>query len=114
MRPAEAGGSLVPMIAWSRLLRGRLSAEIAVAFVVGAVAFAAVAAISAAARDHVPGALLGFVLIVGVLVVAYLRGVVFAVPVGLASMVAFDWYFLPPTHALAAPNVASVLALAVF
>jgi signal transduction histidine kinase/type II secretory pathway pseudopilin PulG len=114
MRPREAGGSLVLMIAWSRRYRGRLVAEIAVAFVVGAVAFAAVAVISAAARDHVPGALLGFVLILAVLAVAYRRGVVYAVPVGLASIVAFDWYFLPPTHALAAPNIGSVLALAVF
>jgi signal transduction histidine kinase len=102
------------MIAWSRLYRGRLGAEIAVAFVVGAVAFVAVAAISTVTRDRWPAAVLGFVLVLAVLVVAYVGGVVYAVPVGLASIVAFDWYVLPPRHSLATPDVTSVAVLAVF
>jgi signal transduction histidine kinase len=58
--------------------------------------------------------ILGALIIASVLAVAHFGGAVYAVPVGLAGMVAFDWYFLPPTHSLAVPDGENAFALAVF
>ena len=60
------------------------------------------------------------VLFVGVLVViARLLGSVYTVPVGMGGILAFDWFYLPPTHPLEIPDrgnlveVLVVLGLAV-
>src|SRR5882724_5711777 len=81
---------------WSRRYRGRLEAEIVLAFVVGGVAFVLAALVSAAARSHVPDALLGAFFILVVAAVAHFWGILYALPVGVVSVEAFDWYFLPP------------------
>jgi signal transduction histidine kinase len=80
---------------WNRY-RGRLDVEIALALVVGIGAFLLAALISRAARSHVPALLLGLFFIAGVLAVARFGGIVYAVPVGLVTLQAYDWYFLPP------------------
>ena len=90
--------------------RGRLEAEIFLALVVGAAAFALAALLSAAARTHVRGELLGAFFILVVLAVAHIGGVLYALPVGVVSIEAFDWYFLPPLHHLDAATL-SVLVL---
>jgi signal transduction histidine kinase len=86
--------------AWSHRYRGRLEAEIVLAFVVGGVAFVLAALVSAAARSHVPDVLLGAFFILVVLAVARFGGILYALPVGVVSIEAFDWYFLPPLRKL--------------
>jgi signal transduction histidine kinase len=89
----------------SRRYRGRLELEIVLAFVVGAAAFAVAALVSAAARSHVPGVLLGAFLLLAVGAVAYYGGVLYGLPVGVMSIQAFDWYFLPPLRGLDGPTL---------
>ena len=96
---------------WSGRQPGRLSVEIVVAFAVGTAAFALAGVLCAAARDHVPAVLLGSLLLLLVLVVARLAGILFALPVGVVTILAFDWYFLPPLRAL---DDATVLVLGLF
>jgi len=93
-----------------RSCRGRLEAKISLALVVGAAAFAVAALVSAAARTHVPAALLAAFFILAALVVARFGGVLYALPVGVVSIEAFDWYFLPPLRDLDAATLV-VLAL---
>jgi signal transduction histidine kinase len=66
------------------------------------------------AQGHVPGPVIGVVFVLALLLVARFAGVVYAVPVALASFIAFDWYFLPPTHAFSWPSTANLLALGGF
>jgi signal transduction histidine kinase len=88
------------MTHWLRRYRGRLEAEIVLAFVVGGVAFVLAALISSAARSHVPDVLLGAFFILVVVAVAHFAGILYALPVGVVSIEAFDWYFLPPLRKL--------------
>lgn len=100
------------MILWSRRNRSRLEVEIVLALVVGAIAFALAAPVSRAAQSHVPALLLGLVFVAAVLAVARFAGLVYAVPVGLVSLLAYDWYFLPPYRALDA-ETAVVLGVSI-
>jgi signal transduction histidine kinase len=92
-------------------LRGRPEVEIALASVAAVAAFAAAAFIAAAARDHVPVAVLGACLILAVVAVAHYGGIVYALPVGVVSVQAFDWFFLPPIRPL---DQATVVILGLF
>jgi signal transduction histidine kinase len=85
---------------WSHRYRGRLEAEIVLALVVGGAAFVLAALVSAAARSHVPDVLLGAFFILVVVAVAHFAGILYALPVGVVSIEAFDWYFLPPLRKL--------------
>ena len=95
---------------WSRGHLGRLSVETVLALAGGVAAFALAAVVCTAARDHVPALLLGFLLLLFVLVVARLAGIMYALPVGVVVVQAFDWYFLPPLRDFDAAT-AFVLAL---
>jgi K+-sensing histidine kinase KdpD len=68
--------------------------------IAGVGSFAVTAVIGTAARTRVPEVLFGFLLLVGVAVLARVVGILFALPVGVAAVLAFDWYFLPPLRAL--------------
>src|SRR6266576_7246296 len=81
------------------------------AVVVGVAAFVVAAVLSTAARSHVPAVLLGLVLLLAVLAVARFAGVLYALPVGVVTIEAFDWYFLPPLRQL---DGATVLVLGLF
>ncbi|SNY65980.1 protein of unknown function [Paractinoplanes atraurantiacus] len=73
-----------------------------------------VAVISTYLRDHVPtvhAPLLGVVLLAIVLVLARTVGIMYALPVGVAAVQAFDWYFLPPLRVL---NDTSLIVLGLF
>jgi signal transduction histidine kinase len=96
---------------WSQWRRGRLWVEIVLAVAVGVAAFVLAALVSAAARSHVPALLLGLLLLLAVLAVARVAGILYALPVGVVTIEAFDWYFLPPLRAL---NAATVLVLGLF
>jgi signal transduction histidine kinase len=58
-----------------------------------------------------PAVVLGPLLLLAVLAVARLAGILYALPVGVATILAFDWYFLPPLRDL---NAATVLVLGLF
>jgi signal transduction histidine kinase len=96
---------------WSQWRRGRFWVEIVQAVVAGVAAFVAAAAVSTAARSHVPAVLLGLLLLLAVLAVARFAGILYALPVGVVIIEAFDWYFLPPLRAL---DAATVLVLGLF
>ena len=58
-----------------------------------------------------PAVLLGLPLLLAVLAVARYAGILYALPVGVATILAFDWYFLPPLRNL---DRATVLVLGLF
>ena len=99
------------MTSWSHWRHGRFWVEIVLAVVVGVAAFVVAALVSTAARSHVPAVLLGLLLLLAVLAVARFAGVLYALPVGVVTIEAFDWYFLPPLRAL---DAATVLVLGLF
>ena len=57
---------------------------------------------------------LGVLYLFAVLPVAVLFGLTWAVPVSVASMLAFNWFFLPPTHTLRLSDGENWIALAVY
>jgi len=81
------------------------------AVVVGVAAFVVAAAVGTAARSHMPAVLLGLLFLLAVLAVARLAGILYALPVGVVIIEAFDWYFLPPLRNL---DAATVLVLGLF
>ena len=85
--------------------------EIVLAVLVGVAAFVIAALVSTAARSHVPSLLLGLLFLLAVLAVARYAGVLYGLPVGVATILAFDWYFLPPLRNL---DRATVLVLGLF
>jgi signal transduction histidine kinase len=96
---------------WSQWRRGRFWVEIVLAVLVGVAAFVVAALVSTAARSHVPAVLLGLLLLLAVLAVARFAGILYALPVGVVTIEAFDWYFLPPLRNL---DGATVLVLGLF
>ena len=96
---------------WSQRRRGRFWVEIVLAVVVGVAAFVAAAVVSTVARSHVPAVLLGLFFLLVVLAVARFAGILYALPVGVVTIEAFDWYFLPPLRNL---DGATVFVLALF
>ncbi len=95
---------------WSRLV-----AEVALAFGGGVVWFAVSATLLAglpSAAAVVVGMTVVDVLVV--LAVAHYWGIHAAVPVGVASVVALDWHYIPPTHESAVPDGRNAAALAVY
>ena len=98
------------MTSWSHWRRGQFWVEIVLAVVVVA-AFVVAALVSTAARSHVPAVLLGPLLLLAVLAVARFAGILYALPVGVVTILAFDWYFLPPLRNL---DGATVLVLGLF
>lgn len=90
-------------------------AEVALAFGGGVVWFA----LSATLLSALPSAaavVLGVTIldVLAVLVVAHYWGIHAAVPVGVASVVALDWHYIPPTHESAVPDGRNAAALAVY
>ena len=91
-----------------------LSAEVAFAFLVGAATFALVAVTVAAIEIDVPVLLLAVVLAGAVVAVARRLGVAYAVPVAMASVLAYDWYYLPPIHDEEIPDLENLAGLLVY
>jgi signal transduction histidine kinase len=102
--PTHPSGWLRGVTTWRRY-SGRLQLEIVLAFIVGVLAFVLAAVLSTAARSHVPAALLGAFFIVVVVAIAHFGGILYALPVGVVSVQAFDWYFLLPLREFDAPTV---------
>jgi signal transduction histidine kinase len=88
--------------------------EAVLALFAGIATFAASAALVAAPLPHISIVILGVVCTLVVLAVAHFWGIAYAVPVGVASAVALDWYYIPPTHPSVVPGAEDAVALAVY
>src|SRR5919198_1223194 len=58
-------------------------------------------------------AVLGVVYLIAVIAIAWLASIAYAVPVAMAGMLAYDWYYLPPTHPLEFPDSDNLVDLIV-
>jgi signal transduction histidine kinase len=84
---------------------------VVLAILAAVAAFAVASVVSVAARhSHVPGLVLGLALLAVVLAIAQTAGILYALPVGVVSTEAYDWFFLPPLRKLDA-GAYSVLGL---
>jgi two-component system sensor histidine kinase KdpD len=90
---------------WTKRVTGVLVSVVAVALVTGAVF---------ALRPVAPVLSLGVLYVVAVVAVAVLYGLAYAIPASVASMLAFNFLFLPPVHTLALHDSANWVALAVY
>jgi two-component system sensor histidine kinase KdpD len=73
-----------------------------------------VSAVVALLKPHVPVVSLGALYVLAVLPVAIFWGTVLAAVVSVASMLAFNWFFLPPYHSFHLREDQNWLALAVY
>jgi two-component system sensor histidine kinase KdpD len=65
-------------------------------------------------KDHVPVLSLGVLYVLAVLVVAVGWGMAYAIPVAMASMLAFNWFHLPPVHTFTLADGSNWFALIVY
>jgi two-component system sensor histidine kinase KdpD len=84
---------------------GALASGAAVAVVTGAIELL---------KPHIPVLSLGVLYLFAVLPVAVVWGLAYAVPVSIASMLAFNWFFLPPLYTFTLADSRNWFALAVF
>jgi two-component system sensor histidine kinase KdpD len=84
---------------------GALASVAAVALVTGAIELL---------KSHIPVLSLGILYLFAVLPVAVVWGLAYAVPVSIASMLAFNWFFLPPLYTFSLADSRNWLVLAVF
>ncbi len=88
-----------------------LRAEAPLAFAASAVTFVLAAVVLHAVDSAVVAGLLCAVFLAALVVLARVAGSAYTVPVGIAGMVALDWFYLPPTHALEVPDTANTVDL---
>ncbi len=99
------------------LLERRHSAELlrpAAGVLVSAVLVTAVTGVIFALKPHVPVLGLSVLYLLAVIPVAVLWGLVYALLVSVASMLAFNFFFLPPVHTFTLQDSSNWFALAVF
>jgi len=97
-----------------RAHRAGLAAEAALAFAAGAATFWFAGAALAGLHSDPVVALLGAVFVVVLIAVARTLGVAYAVPVGMAGILAYDWFYVAPTHAYEFPDAANLVELIVY
>src|SRR5262249_61074335 len=85
-----------------------------VATLASAGSVAALTSVIALLERWVPVLSLGVLYIFAVLPVAVVWGLGFALPVSIASMLAFNWFFLPPRHTFTLADSENWFALAVY
>jgi two-component system sensor histidine kinase KdpD len=90
---------------WSEFVVGVLASAGAVALVTAAIAVI---------KEWAPILSLGALYVFAVLPIAILWGITLAVPAAVASVLAFNWFFLPPTHTFTLSDSENWLALAVY
>ena len=88
--------------------------ELAVGLLVSAGSVAVISALIEILRPYMPVLTLGVLYVFAVLAVAVFWGIELAVVVSIASMLAFNWFFLPPKHTFQLRDGANWLALAVY
>jgi signal transduction histidine kinase len=97
--------------------RGRLRSpgiEAFLALLSGVGAFAVSAVVVAAGLPRFSVIIIGVLYVLGVLAVGHFWGIAYAVPVGVAGVVALDWHYIPPTHPATVPDPENALALAAY
>src|SRR5579864_9755701 len=92
----------------------RQAADIIVGLLVGAGSVTLVSLAVAVLRPHLPVLSLGVLYVFAVLAVAVRWGLVLAAITSVASMLAFNWFFLPPTHTFQLRDGANWAVLAVY
>src|SRR5579872_2976573 len=92
----------------------RQAADIIVGLLVGAGSVTLVSLGVAALKPHLPVLSLGVLYVFAVLAVAVRWGIVMAAIVSVASMLAFNWFFLPPRHTFQLRDGANWAVLAVY
>ena len=96
-------------------MRARLDpVELALGALVGAGSVTLVSIAVAALKPHMPVLSLGVLYVFAVLAVAVRWGIVLAVVVSIASMLVFNWFFLPPTRTFQLQDGANWAVLAVY
>jgi len=88
--------------------------ELAVGLLASAGSVAFVSALIELLRPYMPVLSLGVLYVFAVLAVAVIWGIELAVIVSVASMLAFNWFFLPPTHTFQLRDGANWAVLAVY
>jgi signal transduction histidine kinase len=97
-----------------RAPRAGLAAEAALAFAAGAATFWFAGAALAGLHSDPVVALLGAAFVVVLIAVARTLGVAYAVPVGMAGILAYDWFYVAPTHAYEFPDAANLVELIIY
>ena len=95
----------LPTRGYRRHLAALLCSVAVVALVTGAIF---------ALDSFAPVLSLGVLYVFAVLVVAVLFGLAYAIPVSIASMLAFNWFFLPPRHTFTLQDSENWVALVVY
>jgi two-component system, OmpR family, sensor histidine kinase KdpD len=80
----------------------------------GALAVAVVTIVIWLLKPYIPVLSLGALYVLGVLPIALVWGLPYAIAVSVASMLAFNWFFLPPVHTFTLEDSRNWFALAVF
>src|ERR1700756_4947423 len=88
--------------------------KIASGLVASTIAVAVVTAAIELLKPHVPVLSLGVLYVFAVLPIAVVYGIGFAIVVSVASMLAFEWFYLPPVHRFSLANSENWFALAVY
>ena len=96
---------------WHRMFPSR---RLVVGVVASCVAVAAVTGVVEVLESWVPALSLGGLYVFAVLAVAIGWGIAYALPVAVVSMLAFEFFFLPPVHSFALADSRSWFALLVF
>jgi signal transduction histidine kinase len=91
-----------------------LGVEIALAYLAGAGTFVLVAVVVAGIQSDVPIVIFGILLVAAVVGLARFEGVAYAVPIAMAGMLAYDWYYVPPIVPLEIPDSANLAELLVY
>jgi len=92
----------------------RTRAGLLVGIIASAAAVAAVSAVVWLLKPHVPVLSLGALYVLAVLPVAILWGTALAAAVSVASMLVFNWFFLPPYHSFNLQESQNWLALGIY
>ena len=87
---------------------------VAVGVVASVLAVALVTGVIFLVKPYVPVLSLGVLYVFAVLPVAVVWGLWLALPVSVASMLAFNWFFLPPVHSFTLSQSENWFALAVY
>jgi two-component system, OmpR family, sensor histidine kinase KdpD len=104
----------IPLPGLSATRFTRSPAEALIGVLVSAGVVALVTAVIDLLKPHVPLLSLGALYLFAVLPIAVIWGIAFAIPVAIASMLAFNWFYLPPTHTFTLTDSENWLALAVY
>ncbi|MCW2505331.1 MAG: hypothetical protein JWO79_3615 [Actinomycetia bacterium] len=99
---------------WGRGRGVPLAAELLLALLASAGSFAFSTMVVAVALPYISVVAVAVLDVAAVLAVARFWGIVYAIPIGVASVVALDWYYIPPTHASLLPDPTDVLALGIY